>query len=307
LSENFYYSLNDYFRAKYNARVQRIAVSLPFKCPHMEADGTGGCTYCHVGSMPSGADIQEPLAKQIISGITRARKRYGAGTKYMIYFQSYTNTNAPIPVLKTIYDEAFNHEDVIGISAGTRPDCAGDGVLKLLDGYYNRGFETWIELGLQSSNDKTLKRINRGHTTADFIDAVQRAKNTRLRTAAHMIVGLPGETHDDFMATARLLAGLKVHAVKIHPLHVMEGTAMGVEYKKSPFKVLTLEGYVSALADITEILPPGMIMMRYTSEANEGVLLAPDYCRPEFKITIRKMLLEELAKRGSRQGSKAGL
>lgn len=304
MSENPYYSLNDYFKGKYRTRVQRIAVSLPFKCPHTEQDGSGGCTYCHKGSMPAGADTQVPLALQIMKGIEHGRKRYGHSTKFMVYFQAYTNTNAPVEELKALYDEAMNHQDVIGISAGTRPDCAGDEVLKLLDSYYGRGFESWIELGLQSANNRTLARINRRHTVEDFIDAVKRAKMTRLRIAAHMIVGLPGEGTADFLETARLLAALKVHAVKIHPLHVMKGTAMGDEYMKKPFKILALEEYVSALADITEVLPPDMIMMRYTSEANDGVLLAPDYCRPEFKMTIRQMLMDELKRRGTRQGSK---
>jgi radical SAM protein (TIGR01212 family) len=304
MAQGLYYSLNDYFRKKYNCRVQRVAVSLPFTCPHTQADGSGGCTYCLQGSKPKGADAKVPLAEQIKKGISAAGKRYGKSVKYIIYYQSYTNTNAPLEELKRVYDAAFNHEDVIGISVGTRPDCCGDGVLKLLESYCGRGTEIWIELGLQSANDRTLERINRRHTAADFIDTVQRVKKAGLMTAAHIMIGLPGETEEDFIRTAELIASLKVNAIKIHPLHIMDGTALGDEFKRSPFKVLKLEEYVKVLADIAEILPPDMIMMRFTSEANEGVLLAPDYCRPEFKNTIKDMFIAELNKRGTKQGSK---
>lgn len=297
-----YNSLREYYSGKYKERVQKITVSLPFTCPHMYEDGTGGCTYCYKGSIPNLNDAQLPMAKQIATGITAAQKRYGPDTKFIVYFQTHTNTNAPLDVLKTIYDEAFNHMNVIGIDVGTRPDCAGDDVLKLLDSYCDLGYEVWIEFGLQSANNATLKSINRGHTVETFVDAVLRAKKTRLKITAHMIVGLPDETKEDYMKTARLIASLGINAIKIHPLHVMEGTVLGDNFKKKPFTTLHLDDYIEALADIVEILPPEVIVMRYTSEAIESHLLAPNYCRPEYKIIMKQMLIAELEKRGSRQG-----
>ena len=301
-----YNSLREYYSGKYRERVQKITVSLPFTCPHMEEDGSGGCTYCHKGSIPNLNDPQLPMAKQMATGITAAQKRYGPDTKFIVYFQTHTNTNAPIAELKRIYDEAFNHVNVIGLDIGTRPDCAGDDVIELLDSYCSQGYEVWIEFGLQSANNATLKSINRGHTAGDFTAAVIRAKKTRLKITAHMIVGLPGETKADYMKSASLIASLGVHAIKIHPLHVMEGTVMGDEYKKKPFDVLHLDDYIEVLADIIEILPPEMIVMRYTSEAVESHLLAPNYCRPEYKIVLKQMLISEFEKRGTRQGVKAG-
>ena len=297
-----YNSLREYYAARYKERVQKLTVSLPFTCPHMNEDGSGGCTYCHKGSIPNLNDPALPMAKQVATGMTAAQKRYGPDTKYIIYFQTHTNTNAPLEALKRIYDEAFNHMNVIGIDIGTRPDCAEDDVLKLLDSYCEKGYEVWIEFGLQSADNAVLKSINRGHTVEDFIDAVERAKKTRLKITAHMIVGLPGETKEDYLKTAGLIASLGVHAIKIHPLHVMEGTALGDEFKKKPFGLLHLDDYVEALADIIEILPPEMIVMRYTSEAIESHLLGPNYCKPEYKIIIKQMLVAELKKRGTRQG-----
>ena len=300
-----YNSLREYYAARYTQRVQKITVSLPFTCPHMDDDGSGGCTYCHKGSIPNLNDPALPMAKQIATGITAARKRYGWDAKYIIYFQTYTNTNAPVEALKKIYDEAFNHMNVVGIDVGTRPDCAGDDVLKLLDSYCESEKEVWIELGLQSANNATLKSVNRGHTAEDFMDAVQRAKKTRLMITAHMIVGLPGETKEDYMKSARLIVESGAHAIKIHPLHVMEGTVMGDKYKKKPFEMLHLDDYISILADIIEILPPEMIVMRYTAEAIESHLLAPHYCKTEYKAIIKQQLLEEFVKRGTRQGVRA--
>ncbi len=303
MTYKYYFSLNDYFKSKYSNRIQKITVSLPFTCPHIE-DGSGGCAYCHKGSMPPGADVSIPLAKQIMHGIISGKKRYGDGTGFIVYYQTYTNTNAPLDKLKEIYDEAFNHPDIIGIDVGTRPDCAGDDVLKLLKSYEKDGAEVWLELGLQSANNKTLAEINRRHTVEDFTDAAVRSKKAGLKIIAHMMVGLPGETHTDFMATAKLIASLGFFGIKIHPLYVMEGTALGDRYAKKPFEILKIDEYVKALADIIEVLPQEMVVMRFTAEGGEKQLIAPNYCRPEYKLKIKDMLLQELMNRGTKQGSK---
>ncbi len=304
VEKELYRSLSGYFREKYGTRVRKITVSLPFLCPHMNEDGSGGCTYCHKGSTPPGNDPTVPLAKQIMHGISSGIRRYGSDTKFIIYYQSYSNTNAPIDELAAVYSEAFNHQGVIGIDVGTRPDCANDEVLSLIDSYKDRGSEIWLELGLQSANDNTLKNINRGHTVADFQDAVQRARGTDIRVVAHMMAGLPGESHEDFMRTAGLIASMNIFGIKIHPLYVMKGTAMGDEYSRHPFKLLGAGEYISALADIAEILPPEMVLMRFTAEGDENELLAPNYCRPEYKAAIKEMFIKELEKRGTRQGGK---
>lgn len=299
-----YRSLKSYFKKKYGVRVQKITVSLPFTCPHMNEDGSGGCSYCHRGSLPPGNDPSIPLAKQIMHGISAGIKRYGDDTKFLVYYQTYTNTNAPIGTLKEIYSEAFNHPGVIGIDVGTRPDCVGDDVIKLIDSFNRDGGETWMELGLQSASNETLKSVNRGHTVEDFLDAVSRARNTGIKLIAHIMVGLPGEEREDFLRTASLVASLKIFGIKIHPLYIMEGTDLGDEYTRHHFKLLAIDEYIRILADIAEILPPEMVMMRFTAEGDEKKLIAPNYCRPEYKARIRELFIEELQKRGTRQGSK---
>jgi len=293
-----YLSLNDYFRSKYKTRVQKITLSLPFTCPH------GQCSYCWQGSIPPGNSVDVPLTKQLETGILKGKKKYGEETKFFAYFQSYTNTNDTPGNLKKMYDGVLNYHDIIGISAGTRPDAAPEEVLNLLDSYADRGLEPWIEFGLQSASDTTLKRINRGHTVKQFVDAAGAAARTRLKILAHVIIGFPWETPDDFMRTISLVSSLNIHGIKIHPLYIMDGTKLGDEYKASRFKLLSIEDYVNALADIIEVLPKEMVIMRFTAEGHPERLLAPDYCMPAYKLKIKEMLIEEMHKRGSIQGCK---
>lgn len=254
--------------------------------------------------MPPGNSTSIPLKKQVEDGILKGKKKYGEDTGFFIYFQTYTNTNDTPENLKKIYDACLGYNDVIGISAGTRPDCVPDEILELLDSYASRELEPWVELGLQSAGNATLKKINRGHTVEQFIDAVERVKKTRLKIIAHIMIGFPWETRADIEKTVRLVSSLKVDGLKIHPLHVLEGTALGDEFKKSAFKLMPLEVYVQTLADMFEIIPKETVIVRFTAEGHPERLLAPDYCRPPYKAKIKEMLLEEMHKRGSIQGCK---
>ncbi len=300
-----YLSLNHYFREKYKKRVQKITVSLPFTCPNRDGKiSKGGCTYCYKGSMPPKNSTDIPLEKQIEEGIFRGKRKFGKDTLFMVYFQTYSNTYAGIDELKSRYDMALKYADVIGIDVGTRPDCVSEETLDLLKSYSNKLQEVWIEYGLQSANDETLKRINRGHNAVDFINAVKRTKKKGLKVTAHMIVGFPWENHDDFIKTAELISSLPADGIKIHPLYIMEATKLGEEYKNNKFKLLTVEEYTSILADIVEMLPEDMVIMRFTAEGEDKGLLAPEYCKPQYKNSIKEMLIEELRKRGTRQSVK---
>jgi radical SAM protein (TIGR01212 family) len=293
-----YLSLNEYFKKKYKKRIQKITVSLPFTCPH------GQCSYCWQGSMPPGNNTGIPLKKQIEDGILKAKKKYGEDTGLFIYFQTYTNTNDTLENLKKTYDACLGYHDVTGISVGTRPDCVPDEILALIDSYASRELEPWVELGLQSASNETLKKINRGHTVEQFVDAVERAKKTRLKVIAHIMTGFPWETAQDMEKTVKLVSALKVDGLKIHPLHVLDGTPLGEEYKNKKFDLMPLEVYVKTLADMLEILPKDTIIVRFTAEGHPDRLLAPDYCRPPYKAKIKAMLLETMHKRGSIQGCK---
>jgi radical SAM protein (TIGR01212 family) len=298
-----FYSLKDYFTEKYGRRVQKITVALPFTCPNR--DGTkavGGCTFCYDGSKPSKLDPRVPLRVQIREGIERAKEKYGKDIYFFVYYQSYTNTYADLGTLKEVYDTALEFEGVVGIDVGTRPDCAPEEVLDLLSLYVRKGLEVWVEFGLQSANFETLKRINRAHGVSDFVDAVLRAKRRPLKVCAHVILGLPGETEEDFRETAKLIASLPVDGVKIHPLHVIKGTVMADQYRRGEFRLLTLEEYVRACADFLEIIPENVVVHRVTGEVEESLLIAPDYCSPRMKGKVLQAVEEELRRRGTHQG-----
>ncbi len=294
----YYNSLNDYFRQKYKTRVQKITISLPFTCPH------GRCSYCYDGSKPPHNNIFLSLKQQIENGINYGRKRYGENTKFIAYFQSYSNTNKPFDELKKYYDEILNYNEIIGMSIGTRPDCIDDEKILLIDSYVDKNIEVWLELGLQSANDETLRRINRGHTVRQFMDAFEKVKKTRMKTIIHIIIGLPGEDKQDFHKTAKLVATLHPFGVKIHPLYIVEKTVFGEEYKATPFRLLNINEYIDNLTDVIEILPSDIIIMRFTAEAPQDLLIAPEYCSSQYKNKIRELLIQEFVKRESWQGSK---
>ncbi len=301
-------SLKEYFVRRYGRRVQKITVALPFTCPNRDGSkARGGCTFCHDGSKPSMLTPTIPLKEQIRSGIERSKKKYGSEILFFVYYQSYTNTYADLETLKEVYDTALEFEGVVGLDIGTRPDCAPEEVLELLESYSRKGLEVWIEFGLQSANFETLKRINRAHGVSDFVDAVLRTKRRNLKVCAHVILGLPHETREDMVETAKLLASLPIDGVKIHPLHVIKGTQMAREYELGLFKTLSLEEYASLCADVIEILPPNVVIHRITGEVDESLLIAPPYCKPSMKNAVIEAVLNELERRGSRQGARTHL
>ncbi len=303
--KRLYYSLKDYFKDKFGKRVQKITVALPFTCPNRDGTkGRGGCTYCYDGSKPSMLTPTLPLEIQIREGIERAKRKYGEDILFTVYFQSYTNTYADLDTLRRYYDTALKFEGVVGIDVGTRPDCAPEEVLDLLEEYANKGLEVWVEYGLQSANFETLKKINRQHGVSDFVDAVLRTKRRNLKVCAHMIIGLPGETREDFIETAKLIASLPVDGIKIHPLHVIKGTVMAKQYENGEFKTLTLEEYAEYCADVIELLPPDMVVHRITGETDEERLIAPEWCTYKYKNQVIQKVREVLERRGSYQGAK---
>ena len=302
----FYYTLRDYLRERYGKRVQKITVSLPFTCPNI--DGTkavGGCTYCFSGTRPAHLDPSVPLKTQIEEGIARAKERYGKNILFFVYYQSYSNTYAEKDYLKSIYDTALEFEEVVGIDVGTRPDCAPEWVLDLLESYTEKGLEVWVEYGLQSANFKTLRFINRAHGVSDFVDAVLRTKRRNLKVCAHIILGLPYEDREDMLETGKLLSALPIDGVKIHPLHIIKGTKMAQQYLRGEFEVLSLQEYAERVADIIEILPPNVVIHRLTGEVEEDRLIAPDYCTHKRKTEVIQAIQKVLERRGSYQGCKA--
>ncbi|OPY91067.1 MAG: coproporphyrinogen III oxidase [Syntrophus sp. PtaU1.Bin208] len=295
-----YTDLKTYWRNRFGCTVYKLPVDAGFTCPNRDGSrGTGGCIYCdgrgsrlrQEGPLPS-------VSEQVRRGREFYRTRKGA-RKFIAYFQTFTNTYAPCEQLRSLYDEALAQEDVIGLSVGTRPDCVPDEVLDLLKGYA-RNFHVWLEFGLQSISDGTLSRINRGHTAAEFLDAVGRAADDHLLICTHIIAGLPGESPEDVLETAGTIASLPISGIKIHSLLALEGTALGEAYKKGGMSLWTQETYVRTVCDVLEILPPDMVIQRLTADGYADIFLAPAWATN--KMRILNAIDQEMERRDARQG-----
>jgi len=297
-----YTDLNSYFRNLFGCRVQKITVDAGLTCPNR--DGTlssDGCIYCNArGSGTSAHRRGISITEQVRQGVDRLSKRYNA-KKFIAYFQSFSNTYAPVPVLRDLYDQALAVEGVVGLSIGTRPDCTEEPVLDLLSQYAGRHL-VWIEYGLQSAHDATLIRINRGHDRACFQQAVERTRGRNISICAHVILGLPGETRDDMLETARFITDLGLDGVKIHLLYVIRGTALAKLYDHGQYRCLEQEEYVDLVCDFLELLPDRMVIQRLTGDPHPEELVAPAWAlkKTENLTRIRERLVERDTWQGKR-------
>ena len=296
-----YRDFNSYLKEIFGERVQKIPLDAGLGCPNR--DGTisnKGCIFCDQKGSGTGALIHKGLSieEQIARAKNFMEKRYGA-RKYIAYFQSFTNTYAPISRLKDLYDQALAHEGMVGLSVGTRPDCAGEGILDLLNSYKKKHL-VWIEFGLQSSHDITLKRINRGHTASCFERSVLAANQYGLEICAHIILGLPGEDRDMMLQTARFLSNLPIQGVKIHLLYVVEGTELAEIYRKGGLRCLGQEEYANLVVDFLELLPPETIIQRLTGDPATTGLIAPSWAKE--KAENLALIRDTLKRRDTWQG-----
>jgi radical SAM protein (TIGR01212 family) len=295
-----YYAFSRFLRERFGTRVYRVTVDAGFTCPNV--DGTvarGGCVYCDNRSFsPNRRQPRTTVREQVKRGVALLEKRYGAD-RFLAYFQAATNTYAPVEKLRRLYDEALEHPQVIGLAVGTRPDCVPGPVLDLLEDYA-RGRYVCLELGLQSRHDRSLDWMNRGHHFDAFVDAVRRCQGRGLDLCAHVILGLPGESHDDMLATADALASLPVHAVKIHNLHVVRGTPLEEMYQSGTVRMLERDEYVQVVCDFLERLPAEMVIHRLSGDAPPDYLVAPAWCLD--KPGLLRAIHAELARRDSWQG-----
>ena len=297
-----YLDLNTHLKSRFGARVQKITLDAGLTCPNRDGRlATGGCLYCNARGSGTGAwDRGLSLTEQLQEGLARLKSRYGA-SRFIAYFQSFSNTYAPVAQLKALYDEALAFPEVVGLSLGTRPDCLGDEVLELLAGYAQKRL-LWLELGLQSAHDQTLKILNRGHDVACFSQAVARAAARGLEVVAHVILGLPGEGPREMAATAAYLSRLPLQGVKIHLLYVIQGSKLARLHQEGAYTCLTEAEYVRLVVDFVELLPPNFVIHRLTGDPHRHELLAPDWCLDKPRVLGR--IREEFARRGSRQGSR---
>ena len=299
-----YNSFTRYLRRRYGGPVRKIPLDAGFGCPGRSGDDRrqgGGCIYCENASFsPVTGPAPLPLAEQIRQGLrpgTNRRRPQG----YIAYFQAYTNTLGAPDWLRRCYDTVRRFPEIKGLAVGTRPDYVEEGVLDLLDSYCD-DYEVWLELGLQSGNDATLRRIRRGHGVDAFLHAVERTALRRMLVCAHVILGLPGEGPDEMMETARLLAGLPVHGVKVHHCHVVRETPLEEMYLRGDYLPLEYTEYLALVCDFLEEIPWPVTIHRLIGEAPVDRLVAPRWENP--KSSFLRDVQQELARRGSFQGSR---
>ncbi len=280
---------------KYGERVHKISLNANLTCPNRDGTkGIGGCTFCNVASFNPDARNPENISQQLSAGRNVIKKRTGA-RKYLAYFQAYTNTYGDIKQLKELYDQALSEPDIIGLSIGTRPDCVPDSVLNLLADYQQQGYEIWLELGLQSSFDKTLQRVNRGHGFFEYHRAINAAHDRQLQVCTHLIIGLPGENSKHYETSLSRVLDEGVEGLKLHPLHVVKGTQLAREWFNNLYTPITQKEYINTVADLIDMTPEDVIYHRLTGTASTDILLAPDWCSKKWQVL--NAITSELHKR----------
>lgn len=284
--EKHYNTLHNYYLKTYQKKVFKIALNGGFTCPNI--DGTvakGGCTFCsYMGSGDFAGNKLEPLAIQFEKIKKMMHQKWEEGL-YVVYFQANTNTHAPLERLKSLYEEAITLDpNIVMLSIGTRPDVLPDDVVEYL-GELNTRIPVQIELGLQTIHQTTSELINRAHDLACFDDAVKRLRKYNIDVVVHIINGLPFETKEMMIETVKHLNTLDIQGIKIHMLHLMEKTKMGYQYKKNPWKLMTLEEYVDVTVEQIGWLRKDIIIHRLTGDAPSSMLIAPDWTKKKFVVT----------------------
>ncbi|WP_419742975.1 TIGR01212 family radical SAM protein [Paraclostridium dentum] len=297
-----YHTWNYYLRSNFGEKVFKVSINAGFSCPNI--DGTvayGGCTYCSKqGSGDFAGNPNDNLIKQF-EDIKEMMHKKWHNAKYIGYFQAFTNTHAPVSVLKEKYETILNLDDVIGLSISTRPDCLPDDVLEYLS-ELNKKTNLWVELGLQTIHDETSKIINRGHDYNTFLEGVEKLKKHNIKTVVHIINGLPGEDYNMMMETAKAVADLGVHGIKIHLLHVLKETPMENMLKKGMFNLMEKDDYINLVCDQLEIMPPEMVVHRLTGDGKRDEIVGPMWSLKKWEVL--NAIDDTMRERNSYQGIK---
>ena len=299
-----YNSQADFIKEKYGVRLQKLVVDAGFTCPNRDgAKGRGGCTFCDNNAFhPNYSTPDKSITQQLEEGIEFHRGRYRRAGGYLAYFQPYSNTYAPLEKLRQLYREALAHPEVRGIVIGTRPDCVDEAKLDYLAELAKEHIVI-VEYGIESCYDATLEHINRGHTYADAVRAVEMTAARGLHTGAHFILGLPGETREMMLSAADRINALKIDSVKFHQLQIIKGTKMEEEYAQHPerFEKFTLEGYIDFFVDILERLRPNLVIERFAGEVPPRFVNSTPWGLVR-NVELLRMLEERLECRETFQG-----
>lgn len=294
-----YYSLDYYLKQTYGEKVYKVSLDGGMTCPNRDGKiGVGGCIFCSAGgSGDFAAPKTDSVTAQINNAIAGISKSKSVGSKFIAYFQSFTNTYAPADYLRKLFTEAIHHPNIVGLSIATRPDCLPDDVLKLLS-ELNKIKPVWVELGLQTTNEKSAVFIRRGYPLSVFDDAVMKLNSIGIQTIVHIIVGLPHETRADILNSVMYVSKLPIQGIKLQLLHVIKGTDLAKHLNE--FHVLTMDEYIDLVIACLEVLPDHIVVHRITGDGPKDLLLAPDWsCR---KREVMNRINQELAKRNTWQG-----
>jgi radical SAM protein (TIGR01212 family) len=288
---------------RYGGRVQKVSIEAGFSCPNRDGlVGTGGCTFCNnEGFTPGYLDRRQSITRQIDVGLDFLQRRYPGTQRYIAYFQSYSNTYGEFEQLRTLYQEALAHPQISGLAIGTRPDCLPMPVLDYLAALSHE-YIIELEIGVESCNDAVLASVNRGHNFAASADAIGRAAMLGLEVTAHLLLGLPGESQQSMLDGARKISALPIHALKLHQLQLVRGTALARQWQLDPASVPLLDeqACIALLADFIERLSPAIVLQRVGSEVPPSLKLAPLWNLRLSELAPR--ISAELARRGSWQG-----
>lgn len=289
-----YNDFPNFLKRYFPYKVQKISLNAGFTCPNRDGTkGHGGCTYCNNQTFnPEYCHTEKSVTRQLEEGKIFFSRKYPE-MKYLAYFQAYTNTYGELESLKRKYEEALAVPDVVGLVIGTRPDCMPDSLLNYLE-EMNKSTFLLVEYGIESTRDATLRRINRGHTYRDTIDAVERTASRGILTGGHVILGLPGETHRDLVEQAATLSALPITTLKMHQLQLIRGTRMAGEYERHPedFHLFGVEEYIDVVVDYVEHLRPDIVLERFVSQSPKELLIAPDWGLKnyEFNHQVQKKM-----------------
>jgi hypothetical protein len=294
-----YKTLNTILRERFGVRVQKITLDAGLTCPHRDLFKRGGCIYCNAqgsgtGALGRGIGLKEQIEEQM-----QVMKRRYKAQAFIAYFQSFSNTYAPLDELKSIFDTILPYPEIKGLAIGTRPDCIDKDKLSLIESYTPERL-IWMEYGLQSGNDETLLRINRGHDVKTFIDAVTLTSHFNLRQCAHVIIGLPGEGMEDYLSTARVISSLPITDIKLHLLYMVRGTPLEAMYNRGEYAPLSQKEYAQAVAQFIAHLREDIVIQRITSDPHAGELVEPKWALEKGKV--RQAIHQELAFSGIIQG-----
>lgn len=289
-----YLSFNKYLKDKFGQKVYKISLDGGFTCPNRDGKtGTRGCIFCSKGGSGDFAESREMnITEQIENGKKRVEKKIKSG-KYIAYFQAFTNTYAPVEILRQKYEEAINHPDIVALSIATRPDCLGDDVLKLLD-EMNKIKPVFVELGLQTIHQKSAKYIRRGYDLSVYDKAVRDLKKIGVNVVVHVILGLPNESENDMLETVKYVCESGANGIKLQLLHVIDGTDLAKDYEKGLFKTLEFDEYVNLIVKCVKIIPKDIVIHRLTGDGAKKDLIAPLWSADKKRVlnAINKALRE---------------